>query len=137
MRGWFTLVAASLAITGCAIGMVIDGPWWVVGMLVAATVVGSVFPAQRAWQSIKRGSLDINVLMVIAVMGAMAIREYEEAAMVVTLFAAGSGWEVVGAADFDADGTGAEGVQADACPDVDVERRRAVVETARGAGAVA
>jgi len=88
MRGWFTAVAASLAITGCAIGMVIDGPWWVVGMLVAATVVGSVFPAQRAWQSLKRGSLDINVLMVIAVIGAMAIREYEEAAMVVTLFAA-------------------------------------------------
>ena len=55
---------------------------------IAATIVGSVFPAQRAWQSIKRGSLDINVLMVIAVIGAIAIREYEEAAMVVSLFAA-------------------------------------------------
>ena len=55
------------------------------GLLIAATLVGSVFPAQRAWQSIKRFSLDINVLMVIAVIGAIAIREYEEAAMVVTL----------------------------------------------------
>ncbi len=63
-------------------------PWWVNVLLVAATIVGSVFPAQRAWQSIKRFSLDINVLMVIAVIGAMAIGEYEEAAMVVTLFAA-------------------------------------------------
>ena len=88
VRGWFTAVAAILAITGCAIGMVMDAPWWVEGLLVAATIVGSVFPAQRAWQSIKRFSLDINVLMVIAVMGAMAIGEYEEAAMVVTLFAA-------------------------------------------------
>ena len=88
VRGWFTAVAAILAITGCAIGMVIEAPWWVNGLLVAATIIGSVFPAQRAWQSIKRLSLDINVLMVIAVVGAMAIREYEEAAMVVTLFAA-------------------------------------------------
>jgi Cd2+/Zn2+-exporting ATPase len=88
MRGWFTAVAAILAITGCAIGMVMTAPWWVDGLLVLATLVGSVFPAQRAWQSIKRFSLDINVLMVIAVMGAMAIGEYEEAAMVVTLFAA-------------------------------------------------
>jgi Cd2+/Zn2+-exporting ATPase len=88
MRGWLTAVAAILAITGCAIAIVIDSLWWVDGLLVAAAVVGSVFPAQRAWQSIKRGSLDINVLMIIAVMGAMAIREYEEAAIVVTLFAA-------------------------------------------------
>ena len=88
VRGWFTVVAAILAITGCAIGLVMAAPWWVDGLLVAATIVGSVFPAQRAWQSIKRFALDINVLMVIAVMGAMAIGEYEEAAMVVTLFAA-------------------------------------------------
>lgn len=88
VRGWFTAVAATLAITGCAIGMVIEASWWVEGVLVLATLVGSVFPAQRAWQSIKRFSLDINVLMVIAVMGAMAIAEFEEAAMVVTLFAA-------------------------------------------------
>ncbi len=87
-RGWFTAVAAILAITGCGIGMVTEAPWWVAGLLVAATLVGSVFPAERAWQSIKRFSLDINVLMVIAVIGAMAIGEYEEAAMVVTLFAA-------------------------------------------------
>ena len=88
VRGWFTAVAAALAITGCAIGLFIEPVWWVEGLLIAATVVGSVFPAQRAWQSILRRSLDINVLMVIAVIGALIIGEYEEAAMVVTLFAA-------------------------------------------------
>ena len=88
VRGWFTAVAAALAIAGCAIGMVVEPAWWVAALLIAATVVGSVFPAQRAWQSIRRRSLDINVLMVIAVIGAMIIGEFEEAAMVVTLFAA-------------------------------------------------
>jgi Zn2+/Cd2+-exporting ATPase len=88
VRGWFTAAAAALAITGCAVGMLIEPAAWVDGLLIAATVVGSVFPSQRAWQSIKRRSLDINVLMVIAVIGAMFIGEYEEAAMVVTLFAA-------------------------------------------------
>ena len=63
-------------------------PGGLTGCWSSPRIVGSVFPAQRAWQSIKRFSLDINVLMVIAVMGAMAIGEYEEAAMVVTLFAA-------------------------------------------------
>ena len=88
VRGWFTAIAAALAIVGCGIGLFIEPAWWVEGLLIAATVVGSVFPAQRAWQSIRRRSLDINVLMVIAVIGALIIGEYEEAAMVVTLFAA-------------------------------------------------
>ena len=87
-RGWFTGVAAALAIVGCAFGLFLEPAWWMNGLLIGATVVGSVFPAQRAWQSILRRSLDINVLMVIAVAGALIIGEYEEAAMVVTLFAA-------------------------------------------------
>ena len=88
LRGWFTAIAAALAIVGCGLGLVLDAAWWVNGLLIAAAIAGAVFPAQRAWQSIRRRALDINVLMVIAVIGAMAIGEYEEAAMVVTLFAA-------------------------------------------------
>jgi Cd2+/Zn2+-exporting ATPase len=88
VRGWLTAIAASLAVAGCALGMLIEPAWWIEALLIAAATVGSVFPAQRALQSLKRRSLDINVLMVIAVVGAMFIGEYEEAAMVVTLFAA-------------------------------------------------
>jgi Zn2+/Cd2+-exporting ATPase len=88
VRGWFTAMAAAMAIAGCSLGILLEPAWWVDSLLIAATIVGSVFPAQRAWQSILRRSLDINVLMVIAVIGAMFVGEYEEAAMVVTLFAA-------------------------------------------------
>ena len=77
-----------LVVVACAIGWFTPFPGWSVPIFIVAALVGSVFPAQRAWQSIRRGSLDINVLMVIAVAGAIVIREYEEAAMVVSLFAA-------------------------------------------------
>ena len=87
-RGWLTAVAAVLAVTGCAIGWLLEPAWWVEALLVAAAVIGAVFPAERAWRSVRRGALDINALMVIAVAGALLIGEYEEAAMVVTLFAA-------------------------------------------------
>jgi Cd2+/Zn2+-exporting ATPase len=88
IRGWFTGVAAALVVVGCALAWFTTLPQWAIPVFIVATIVGAVFPAQRAWQSLKRGALDINVLMVVAVAGALAIRQFEEAAMVVSLFAA-------------------------------------------------
>ena len=88
IRGWFTGVAAALVVLACGLEWLTPFPQWTAPLFVTATLVGAVFPAQRAWQSLKRRSLDINVLMVVAVAGALAIREFEEAAMVVSLFAA-------------------------------------------------
>lgn len=87
IRGWFTGVAATMVVIGCAISWFTAFPAWTTPLFLAATAVGGLFPVQRAWESIKRRSLDINVLMIIAVAGAIAIRQYEEAAMVVSLFA--------------------------------------------------
>ena len=88
MRGWFTAVAAVLVVLACGLGWLTPFPEWSAPIFVVAAAIGSVFPAQRAWQAIKRRSLDINALMVIAVIGAIFIGEYEEGAMVVSLFAA-------------------------------------------------
>ncbi len=87
-RGRVTAVAAGLVLAACALGYFAALPGWVNGLFVVAALVGSIFPAQRAIQALGRGSLDINALMVIAVAGAVAIGEFEEAAMVVSLFAA-------------------------------------------------
>ncbi len=52
----------------------------------AATLVSGILVFPRAYRAAKQRSLDMNVLMSIAVIGAFAIKEYSEAATVVFLF---------------------------------------------------
>jgi Cd2+/Zn2+-exporting ATPase len=59
-----------------------------------AIALAGVAPARKAWLSIRRRTLDIHVLMVIAVAGAVAIGEWAEAATVVCLFAVSQWLEV-------------------------------------------
>lgn len=63
----------------------LDQPWLLGSYLVATLTGGSlIFP--KAWRAIKQRTLDMNVLMTLAAVGAFAIREYSEAASVVFLF---------------------------------------------------
>jgi Cd2+/Zn2+-exporting ATPase len=58
-------------------------------------VVGGWPIAVAAWQGLRRRNLDMNVLMGLAAVGAVAIGAYSEGAWVLVLFAVGTGLETV------------------------------------------
>jgi Cd2+/Zn2+-exporting ATPase len=56
---------------------------------VLAAAVGGVVTARRAWSSLKARALDMNVLMALAVIGAVTLGDFAEAATVIFLFSIG------------------------------------------------
>ncbi|HSN75772.1 MAG TPA: heavy metal translocating P-type ATPase, partial [Anaerolineae bacterium] len=64
------------------------------GLLAASIVIGGVFIFRKAWSSLRYNrELDINVLMTLAVAGAVLIGEWAEGAVVVFLFSLGEALE--------------------------------------------
>ena len=61
---------------------------------IAGAIAGGVFPARRALTAIRTRTVDINVLMVVAVAGAIALGDLLEAVSVVFLFAVAQWLEV-------------------------------------------
>ncbi|MEQ1690529.1 MAG: heavy metal translocating P-type ATPase, partial [Gemmatimonas sp.] len=68
-------------------GVAHDVPWAVRGLYLVSIVSGTWYILPRAWFAARSLRPDMNLLMVIAVMGAMAIGEWFEAATVAFLFA--------------------------------------------------
>ncbi len=92
-RLWLTVAAgtgigASLLFSAAGLDLVARG------LLAAATVAGGIYPARRALTAIRTRSVDINVLMVIAVCGALVLGEWLEGASVVFLFSVAQWLEV-------------------------------------------
>ena len=83
-------VAASGLFLG--LGMLMEwlklGPEWVADVAFGiAIIAGGWFTVPKAWRALRRFALDMNVLMTVAVVGALAIHQWSEGAAVTFLFA--------------------------------------------------
>jgi Cd2+/Zn2+-exporting ATPase len=91
---WRLMAVAGVALGLGAAASFLDQPAAAGALWVTGAIAGGVFPARRALAAIRSRTIDINVLMVVAVAGAIAIGELLEAVSVVFLFAAAQWLEV-------------------------------------------
>ena len=61
--------------------------WLMICLTIASTIVSGSQVARAAWRAVRLRALDMNVLMVLAATGAIAIADYFEAATAMLLFA--------------------------------------------------
>ena len=84
---WRIGLAAALALGSEAAQWLSGGNTWLVVVLAfAAILLGGFETYQKGWAALRRGNLNMNALMSVAVTGALAIGEFPEAAVVMVLF---------------------------------------------------
>ena len=85
--------AAALLLAGWLAGMHHDGRLVSVGLLGGSILLGGYYAMRDAWQSIRERQLDIDVLMIVAAMGAAALGQWTEGALLLVLFSLGHALE--------------------------------------------
>jgi Cd2+/Zn2+-exporting ATPase len=82
------LVASGAALGAGLLANVLGAPAALTSSCFAVAIaIGAPLTARKAWQALRLRTLDINVLMLVAATGAVALGEWSEAATVVFLFA--------------------------------------------------
>jgi Cd2+/Zn2+-exporting ATPase len=90
---WVTL-AGGLLLLGAWLTHGLGGPSSLrYGLLVASYLCGTWFTGRAAWQTLRQGRLDIDLLMFAAAFGAAALQHYEEGALLLFLFGLGQSGE--------------------------------------------
>jgi len=91
---WKLMLACGGLLTSAAVLAMLGLPRTALPFYLAAVAAGIVYPLRRCLTAARARTLDINVLMVIAVAGALALGDWPEAASVVFLFAVAQWLEV-------------------------------------------
>ena len=99
--GWF-VAHRELILSGVA-GLLLLGGWLAgraeaprmlsLGLLLGAYAAGGVYTLRDAWQSLRSGRFDIDILMIVAAAGAAALGAWEEGALLLFLFSLGHALE--------------------------------------------
>ncbi len=82
-----TIAAASSFAVGLLLSALDQPEIITISLFIASILLSGWRPALRAFKSVRNLSLDMNFLMVIAVLGALTLGEYAEGAAVIVLFA--------------------------------------------------
>lgn len=87
-KPWWPYAAGGLTALAAEIVQWAGLPEWAVALLaLLAVAVCGIDTYRKGWIALRHGNLNINALMSIAVTGALLIRQWPEAAMVMVLFA--------------------------------------------------
>jgi Cd2+/Zn2+-exporting ATPase len=86
-KPWWPLAVAGAAAVGSEAASWLGAPAWLAAALAIVAVVScGLTTYKKGWLAIRNGNLNINALMSIAVTGALVLRQWPEAAMVMVLF---------------------------------------------------
>ena len=91
---WKLMLACGGLLVSAAVLAMLGSPRVALPFYLAAAAAGIIYPLRRCLTAARARTLDINVLMVIAVAGALALGDWAEAASVVFLFAVAQWLEV-------------------------------------------
>jgi len=86
-------IAGMLLLSGWLVGLRDSTHWVSVGLMGGSILTGGYYALRDAWQSIRERELDIDVLMVVAAMGAAALGQWAEGALLLVLFSLGHALE--------------------------------------------
>ncbi|MGV7242058.1 heavy metal translocating P-type ATPase [Caballeronia sp. M23-90] len=86
-KPWWPLALAGVAAIGSEAASWLGASMWISAALaILAVVACGLTTYKKGWVAISNGNLNINALMSIAVTGALVLRQWPEAAMVMVLF---------------------------------------------------
>ncbi|WP_176055254.1 heavy metal translocating P-type ATPase [Paraburkholderia caribensis] len=86
-KPWWPLALSAIAAIASEAASWLGQPQWVTAALaILAVVACGLTTYRKGWVAIRNGNLNINALMSIAVTGALILRQWPEAAMVMVLF---------------------------------------------------